>query len=175
MVFTQSQACEFHAPSIQQCGTRNQAFRRALVGSQNRRRKSEADDWLPKSRRDIFRAVDALGQSRYLARMVVSLLLLILVILLVGREVFLKGVVSVAVIGIFLVHFAVVLGCVATLVFLVELTVWAGTTDLTPSFTQWFWKHSVCTLWLPALAYMTVYVVHGLIVSRKMFPTTSSK
>jgi hypothetical protein len=123
----------------------------------------------------IHAAIDVLDQSRYLARMVVSLLILILAILLVGRELFLKGVVSFAMVVTFLVHFAIVLGCIGTLVFLVEATVWASTTDLTPSFTQWFRKHSVFTLWLPTLAYMIVNVVHGLIVSRKMFPTTSSK
>src|ERR1700751_1959809 len=104
--------------------------------------------------------------------MVVFLLILILVVLLVGREVFLKGVVSVAMVAIFLVHFAIVLGCIGTLVYVAELVVWAGSSG-GQSFTQWFWKHSVFTLWLPALAYLIVYVVHGRIESRKLFPTSS--
>ena len=74
---------------------------------------------------------------------------------------------------------AVVAGCksgsvIGTLVHVVELAVWAGSSGA-QSFTQWFWKYSVFTLWLPALAYLIVYVVHGRIESRKLFPTSSKE
>jgi hypothetical protein len=96
--------------------------------------------------------------------MVIFLLILILAVLLVGRRAFLRSFGSVAV-GL-VVYTALIVGCISTLVLVVELAVWAGSTAGAQSFTQWFWKHSVFTLWLPG-SLVLVWLLASIIQARR--------
>src|ERR1700722_12591877 len=91
--------------------------------------------------------------------MTALLLFLILLVLLFGREAFWKGIANVAVPVAVLLHFAVFIACFGTLIYLIELVVNIGMNDL--PFEQWFWKHSVFTLWLPGAALVISYILHG--------------
>jgi hypothetical protein len=91
--------------------------------------------------------------------MVIFLLVLILVVVLIGREAFWKGV-STAVVGSALfVYYALYLAVIVIVIFLVELTIWASVSDLT-SFTQWFWKYSPFTLGLPGLVTLIGFIIY---------------
>jgi hypothetical protein len=91
--------------------------------------------------------------------MVVLLLVLILIVLLVGREAFWKGASTLVAASALFVYCVLYLALIGVLIFLVELAVWAGVSDLT-SFTTWFWKYSLLTLWLPGLVVLIGFIIY---------------
>ena len=100
---------------------------------------------------------------------IIVLLFLILIVLLYGRKAFWKGVVSAVAAGAILIHFGMVVACFGIPILLVEMLINIGTSDL--PFEEWLRKHSVSTLWLPALAILVGYILYARREHQKILPT----